>query len=384
MSMSIGMMCHSGFGGSARVAVELAHALVDRGHEVHLLARSRPPGAHSDRGLTVHTLDERPPSPVLDVDWTQDEIARFEELTRQVVLRHRIDLLHFHYALPFVWVTRSVTDALGSAAPPVVGTLHGTDVSILGHSPRREAVARELERVSLLTTVSRDHARLTRAAYGVVPRVIPNFIDLDVFRPGPTRTGRPRIAYVSNFREVKQPEAMARIARAALHRADSELWLVGDGAGMPAAETVLRDLGATGRVRRWGLRTDVAALLPQTDAVLVTSAAESFSLVSLEAMACGVPVVAPRVGGVPELIRHGSSGYLFDPGDESAATDHVVDLITSPGLRADFGRAGRAAAAAYAVDAVVPAYEAAYREALGSYVAPGRVGVTGGTRARPA
>ena len=162
MSMSIGMMCHSGFGGSARVAVELAHALVDRGHEVHLLARSRPPGAHSDRGLTVHTLDERPPSPVLDVDWTQDEIARFEELTRQVVLRHRIDLLHFHYALPFVWVTRSVTDALGSAAPPVVGTLHGTDVSILGHSPRREAVARELERVSLLTTVSRDHARLTR------------------------------------------------------------------------------------------------------------------------------------------------------------------------------------------------------------------------------
>ncbi len=384
MSMSIGVMCHSGFGGSARLAVELAHALADRGHDVHLLARSRPPGARTGRGLTVHALGERAPSPVLDVDWTKDEIARFEELTCRVVLRHRIDLLHFHYALPFVWVTRSVTATLGRAAPPVVGTLHGTDVSVLGRSPRREAVARELARISLLTTVSRDHARLTRAAYGVDPRVIPNFIDLAEFRPGPARTGRPRIAYVSNFREVKQPEAMARIARAALDRADGELWLIGDGAGMPAVKTVLSDHIAAGRVRHWGLRTDVAALLPKTDAVLVTSAAESFSLVSLEAMACGVPVVAPRVGGVPELVRHGRTGYLFDPGDEAAAADHLVDVITSPGLRARFGGAGRVAAAAYSADAVVPSYEAAYREALASVADPARVRLTGVTRARPA
>ena len=381
MNMSIGMLCHSGFGGSARVAVELAHALVARGHEVHLLARSRPPGARSGGGLTVHALGERPPSPVLDIDWTQDEIARFDELTRQVVLRHRIDLLHFHYALPFVWVTQRVNEVLGAAAPPVVGTLHGTDVSIVGWGPRRQAVAAALARTSLLTTVSRDHARLTAASYDVVPRVIPNFIDLDEFRPGPPRRGRPRIAYVSNFREVKQPEAMARIARAALDRADGELWLIGDGAGMPAVEAILSDHIAAGRVRHWGLRTDVATLLPQTDAVLVTSAAESFSLVSLEAMACGVPVVAPRVGGIPELVRHGSTGYLFDSGDEAAATDHLVDVLTSPRLRAGFGRAGRAAAAAYAADAVVPAYEGAYREALANVVprVPQEV-----SRARPA
>ncbi|MGW2588304.1 glycosyltransferase [Streptomyces virginiae] len=363
MSLSIALMCHSCYGGSVRVAVELGRALAARGHEVHLLARSRPPGAALPYGsLNVHTLSDHPPTAELDIDWSADEIRRFGEMACRVVRRYKVDVMHFHYALPFVWVIRAIRSALGVTAPPVVGTLHGTDVSLAAQmqSRRRTAVARALGEAKVLTTVSQDYARLTAMVYGIMPRVIPNFIDLDEFKPGPAHQGPPRIAYVSNFREVKQPEAMARITRTVLERADAQLWLIGDGALMPAAELILADQVAAGRVRRWGLRTDIASLIPRTDVVLVTSTTESFSLAALEAMACGVPVVAPRVGGVPEVVQDGITGYLFDAGDETAAADHLRSLIESPDLRARIGRAGREAAALFSTSVVVPAYDELY------------------------
>ncbi|MFF3159414.1 glycosyltransferase [Streptomyces sp. NPDC057910] len=366
MSLSIAMMCHSGYGGSVRVAVELSRALTTLGHEVHLLSRSHPPGVLPGGGLTVHTLDARPPTAELDPEWSACEIARFGEMACGVVRRHRIDLLHFHYALPFIWVMRAIRSTLGNAAPPVVGTLHGTDVSASGRMPSalRTKVSRALREATVLTTVSRDHARLAAAAYGVSARVIPNFVDLEEFRPGPAHPWPPRIAHVSNFREVKQPESMARIAGKVLERAEGELWLIGDGARMPVAEAVLTGHAAAGRVRHWGLRPAVAGLLGRTDVLLVTSGAESFSLASLEAMACAVPVVAPRVGGVPELVQDGATGYLFDPGDEEAAARHLLALVTNPELRAQMGQAGRATASAFCTSSIVPAYDLLYSETV--------------------
>ena len=252
-------------------------------------------------------------------------------------------MLHFHYAVPFAWVVQDVVRRLGDDRPAVVGTLHGTDVSVSG---RRLDLRRRLEpalaELDALTTVSEHHAALAARVFRLParPEVIPNFVDLDRFHTvaRSAERRRPRIVHISNFRPVKQPESMARIAERVLARARSELWLVGAGEMMPAVESILASPIARGRVRLVGVRLDVENLLPHTDLLLVSSRMESFCLVALEAMASGVPVVAPRVGGLPELVEHGVNGLLFEPGDEDGAARADPRLPRRPGAAAGAAR----------------------------------------------
>lgn len=372
----VGVICHRGLGGSARVAVNLAGELAARGHDVHLFARSVPPGmATPPSGVTLHLLqDGGEPDHVstrLDVGWSADELTALVDLICDVVLSVRLDVLHFHYAVPFAWVVHTVRNRLGSCCPALVGTLHGTDVSVLGRrSDVRRRLVPALAGLDALTTVSRSHAALSARVFGLAnpPVVIPNFVDPGRFRPAEPRPvgRRPRIVHVSNFRLVKQPESMARIADRVLASAESELWMVGDGEMMPAVESILEARIASGEVRRLGVRLDVEHVLPHTDLLLVTSKLESFCLVALEAMASGVPVVAPRVGGLPELVEHGSSGLLYEPGDEHEATRLILGYLADPDLQ-DRLRAGACERAkGLSSDVVVPRYERLYREVIGA------------------
>ena len=258
---------------------------------------------------------------------------------------------------------------LGDAAPAVVGTLHGTDVSGFGRDPARVAqIAPLLDSADALTTVSQSFAGLAEELFGLqrAPTVLPNFLDLPRFGPRARGVARPaRVAHVSNLRPVKQPEVMARIFAAARRRADAELWLVGAGEGSAAVDAIVTGAGVADSVVRLGLRTDLESILPHTDVLLMTSRSESFCLAALEAAACGVPTVAPRVGGLPELVRDGVSGLLFDEGDEDAGVDALVTLLRDDLLRARMGRAARAVATEFAATEVVPRYEALYRELLG-------------------
>lgn len=156
---------------------------------------------------------------------------------------------------------------------------------------------------------------------------------------------------------------MATIADAALRHVDAELWLVGDGEGMQAVRARLADREADGQVRRLGVRLDLEYILPQIDALLVTSQAESFCLVALEGMAAGVPVVAPRVGGVPELVEHNSSGLLFGS-DDVQAIRYLTCLMSDAGWRRQMGQRARTRALAFAATAVVPRYEQLYAKVL--------------------
>ena len=361
------MLCHRGVGGSVRIAFELAKALAARGHTTYVFARSAPfDRADGDGGVRVRTLcaaSELTSS--LDADWSSADIAALAELAASVEL----DVLHYHYAVPFAAVAQAVRARLGEAAPAVVGTLHGTDVSGFGRDPARVAqVAPLLARADALTTVSQSFARLAVERFGLqrAPTVLPNFVDLPRFGPRVRDQGAPpRVAHVSNLRPVKQPEVMARIYAAARRRADAELWLVGAGEGSAAIDAIVSEAGVGQSVLRLGLRTDLDTILPHTDVLLMTSRSESFCLAALEAAACGVPTVAPRVGGLPELVRDGVSGLLFDEGDEDAGVDALVTLLRDDLLRARMGRAARAVATRFAATAVVPRYEALYRELLG-------------------
>jgi N-acetyl-alpha-D-glucosaminyl L-malate synthase BshA len=195
-----------------------------------------------------------------------------------------------------------------------------------------------LQSADVLTTVSVSHSNLSTEIFELAapPQVIQNFVDLEKFHP---RDGgafdlniqrRPRIAHVSNFRAVKEPEIMAKVFLKIREKLDSELWLIGDGPKMDGVKDIFRKNDMDGDVRYWDLQHEVAELLVQTDILLVTSRMESFCLVALEAMACGVPVVASRVGGLPEVVLDGKTGLLFDLDQPDQAAQSVLDLLSDP------------------------------------------------------
>lgn len=378
MAIRVGLICHSGFGGSVRIAVDLAEGLAGRGHQVRLLSRRPPLGRVSFApGVAFHglaTSSPDPPSPRLDAEWAPGDLEAFSELVGEVARSSRLDVVHFHYAVPFAAVAMDLRHRLGRGAPQVIGTLHGTDVSTFG---RRwgdgSDLATALAGVDALTTVSDAHARLASRVFGLgrPPAIIPNFVDVGRFRPlpsgGPGTNGRrPRIVHVSNFRPVKDPPAIARVFARVRRQVDAELWLVGEGELMPQVRRILREAAVGASVRYFGLTPRVEAILPHADLLLLTSLTESFGLVALEAAACGIPVVAPRVGGLPEVVLDGETGVLFDPGDQGAAVRAVLRVLGDRFLAARMSRAAAARARWFSRDLLVGRYEDLYRAVLSS------------------
>lgn len=342
--LRIGIMCHASFGGSVRIATELAIGLAKHGHTVHLFARTLPFGNwDTTNGVNLHIIppsieDNRSPAE-LHVDWQAQESRAF--LSEILKVAPSLDVLHFHYAVPFAFVVNEVKRQLGAASPLLVGTLHGTDVSVHGYDPiRGPKLTQALQAVDVLTTVSDNHANLSTRIFNLAtpPQVISNFVDLDKFYPRDENRfnlnthRKPRIAHVSNFRAVKQPEVMANVFLKIRQEMDAELWLIGDGPEMKKVKKIFSQNNIDGDIRYWGLQHDVAPLLAQTDLLLITSQMESFCLAALEAMACGIPVVASRVGGIPEVVMDGKTGLLFDLGQPDQAARLALGLLNGAEL----------------------------------------------------
>lgn len=373
--MRIGMMCHASFGGSARIGIELAVALAGCGHSVHLFTRTTPLGGWDrSNGVVLHTLlpdatDTLHPA-TLHTNWSERDLQHYAERILQVIADEYLDVLHFHYAVPFAYVAQNVQRRLGDAAPRLVGTLHGTDVTHFGKDPAvAPKLAAALRCTDVLTTVSYSHACLAASAFNLPsrPRVVSNFIDLVRFKPCPETSpvsspARPRrIVHVSNFRPIKDAPSVARIFLGIRERLEAELWLVGSGEALPAVRELLERSDYAGDVRYAGLQRDVAPFLRDADLLLVTSLYESFCLVALEAMACGVPVLATHVGGVPEVVRQGRTGLLFPLGDNAEAVELAAALLTDPARHEAMRQAAIRHASGFGVEQSVRAYEALYQ-----------------------
>ncbi len=369
--LRIGICCYPTYGGSGAVATELGMALAERGHEIHFLSYARPArlAAFHPR-VTFHRVEV---SSYPLFRYPPYDLA-LASVMREVADTHRLDVLHVHYAIPHAVSAVLARAMLGRRVPHIVTTLHGTDITIVGaeHSyfhPTRYGI----EESDAVTTVSEWlRAETVRIFFPQKEiRVLPNFVDTVRFRPvecAQTREwlglcGEPTLAHVSNFRPVKRVGDVVSIFARITRRRPARLLLAGDGPDRQLAEDIARDEGVLDRVRFLGEQEHVERVLACADLFLLPSESESFGLAALEAMACGVPVVGTRAGGLPEVVDDGVTGALVGIGDVDAAADAATALLEdAPRLRMMSAAARRVAEERFGLSAVVGRYEALYEE----------------------
>jgi L-malate glycosyltransferase len=380
--VNIGIVCYASVGGSGIVATELAKSLAERGHEVHLLS-TEPPFRYSEYqpGLSFHRVHTpayplfREPQYVLSLASSIVHVARECDL----------DVIHAHYAVPHAtaaYLARQILDSTADGTVPrVVTTLHGTDITLVGSDRSySETVAFSIEQSDGVTAVSQSLRADTYRALKVKRdiRVIPNFLDCHRYRRQPWPEVRTRycredekvIVHMSNFRPVKRVEAVVEVFARIASRVRARLLLVGDGPDLVKARDRARSLEIEDRVEVLGEQDQVVPLLSVSDLFLLPSMQESFGLAALEAMACEVPVVASRVGGLSEVIEHGRTGFLHDLDDLDGMADSGVALLTNPDLHASIAAQGRRLVAEkFCADLIVPRYETFYTELVGEVLA---------------
>ena len=379
--MNIGMVCYASVGGSGVVATELAHALAIRGHQVDLISSDPPFRWRSGvPGLSFVPVTV-PPYPLFREP--QYLLALTNTIAR-VAEERRLDIVHAHYAVPHATAAYLADQLLASTAavvtPRTVTTLHGTDITLVGSDPSyARVVAFSIERSHGVTAVSRSLKADTIAALGIRHeiRVIPNFLDCAEYRRQPDPELRARlcpddrcdalVVHVSNFRPVKRVDVVLDVFRLIRRSVRARLILVGDGPDRAGLERRVVDERLTDAVSFVGEQQNLVPWLSVADLFLLPSAQESFGLAALEAMACEVPVVASSVGGLPEIIEDGVTGFVCHPDAVETMAGRGVALLTDPALRARTTRAATEVVRnRYCTPLVVPLYEAAYRDVLAS------------------
>lgn len=370
--LRIGIVCYASFGGSGIIASELGRLLAKRGHQVHLLASSPPSRAFPacDR-LTFHRVAV-PEYPLLAHPPYTLSLA---STILQVAERERLDVVHVHYAVPHAASAFLARQAMGSGAPALVTTLHGTDVSHFACDPSIGPIARFTVRASDAITVPSAflHAQAQKllAIPAEVPiDVIPNFVDGEHFTPAQEqRVGslrEPTLFHVSNFRPIKRVLDLLEVLAHVRRHVPARLVLVGDGPERAGAELRARELGLASHVSFLGPRADFVEQLKQADAFLLPSESESFGLAALEALSCAVPVFGYRVGGLPEVVTE-DVGRLVAPFDCALLAQALVNVLEDPTRHRALAQAARARAlSAFPQAAAVDSYERVYRRVVGA------------------
>ncbi len=378
--MRIGITCYPTYGGSGVVATELGLELAQRSHEVHFISYSQPirltepqPNIHyHEVEVSRYPLFEYPPYD-LALATRMAEVAEIYEL----------DLLHVHYAIPHsvsAMLARQMLccdHARNSRRLPYVTTLHGTDITLVGADPSYLPITRfSIDQSDGVTAVSNYLKQRTIEVLDVRTQVevVPNFVNCDLYERTAARLAHRSeyakpdekiLVHLSNFRPVKRVQDVIEIFEQVQKKVPSRLLMIGDGPERSRAEWLAVKKGIHNKIDFLGKQDRIHEKLPVADIMLLPSELESFGLAALEAMACEVVPIATKEGGLPEVVEHGTTGFLAPVGDVDAMANYAIDILSDEKKLKQMGEQARASAQArFCASKIIPLYEKHYRAVL--------------------
>jgi N-acetyl-alpha-D-glucosaminyl L-malate synthase BshA len=336
--VNIAILCYHQLGGSGILAHEMGVSLADTGrHHVHFVGLE-PPFRYLEKyraGISFHQIEMHDYPVWVHSPYTLSLASQLADLIDD----NKIDIVHSHYAIPHA-VAAILAEKIAGRRVGTVTTLHGTDITLVGAHPTFRSVTKyAIQESDEVTAVSDFLVSETEDLFDIPKgriRKIYNFVNRREFGPNVQACracdavpGRKIVAHASNLRPVKAPLDVIRIFHGIVEACDCgpELWIIGNGPMQSEMTSLSRELGIQDKVRFLGVQMDMPSLLAQCDLFLLPSRQESFGLAALEAMACGVPVVASRAGGLPEVIEDGVSGCLVPAGDVDSAVRASCRLL---------------------------------------------------------
>jgi L-malate glycosyltransferase len=367
--VKIGITCYPTYGGSGIVATELGMELADRGHEIHFISYALPmrlnrnvPNIHfHEVEVPAYPLFDHPPY-TLVLATKMAEVAESQGL----------DLLHCHYAIPHSVSAFLAKSMLLPRKLPVVTTLHGTDITLVGSDRSYLPITRfSIDQSDGVTAVSHYLREETLNVIGAKSKieVIYNFVNCDKYKPFQNPELRRSLApnnekiliHISNFRAVKRPTDVVDIFAHVQRKIPAILLMVGDGPERSNAEWAAKNSGIDQKVHFLGKRENIEEWLQISDLLLLPSETESFGLVALEAMACEVPVVASKVGGLPEVVADGIEGFLVEPRDTETMAKRALTILADDYFRNEMAKKAREKAhRLFCSKKIIAAYEEFY------------------------
>ena len=368
--MKIGIVCYPTFGGSGVLATELGKALADKGHQVHFITYQQPVRLNEFNANIFYHEVRVPTYPLFDYPPYETALA---STMVDVISNNQLQLLHVHYAIPHAsaaYMAKKILEGEGRRIP-VITTLHGTDITLVGRDKTYAPVVTfSINQSDAITAVS---SNLRDETYKNFPirkniEVIRNFVDVKRFRKKPIDAFRKVIApdnerivtHASNFRRLKRVDDVVKIFAEINKALPSKLLLVGDGPERPMAESLCRDLDICDDVRFVGRQEQIEEILAISDVFLLPSDYESFGLAALEAMAAGVPVISTNAGGLPEINVQGKTGFLSPVGNVQEMAANAIHLLQDDSLLEQFKQHAKDQADTFDIANVVPQYEALY------------------------
>lgn len=376
--MRIGIVLYPTFGGSGIVATELGKALSKKGHEIHFITYSEPVRLGELRkNIFYHE--------VRTSDYPLFKFTPYEQVLTSklvdVVKFERLDLLHVHYAIPHASAAYMAQQILKDQGVeiPFVTTLHGTDITLVGKDPSFEPVINfSINKSNRVTAVSENLKKETFELFDIKNNieVIPNFICLkeykldnnDYYRKRFAPNNEKVICHVSNFRKVKRIEDVIIAFEGISKEMDVKLLLVGDGPERARLEQISRNSKFSKNIFFLGSLKSTKEVLNISDLFILPSSKESFGLSALEAMACGVPVIASDSGGIPEVISHGKSGLLNSVGDTYQMTKNALKLLSNDSILENFKTNAYQQAMKFDIEVILPKYEKLYEQCVNDYL----------------
>ncbi len=373
--MRIGIVLYPTFGGSGVLATELGMALANMGHKVHFITY-RQPVRLSGFNANIFYHEVRVPTYPL-FDYPPYETALASTIV-DVVRNQKLDLLHVHYAIPHAssaYMAKKILQKNEGIDLPVITTLHGTDITLVGKDATYEPVVTfSINESDAITAVSDNLRNETYKSFHIKKEieVIYNFVDverfskkpIDAFRQAVAPGGEHIIMHASNFRKVKRVEDVIRIFEAINKKLPTKLMMVGDGPERHGMEELSRELGICDHVRFVGKQEQMEEIMAISDLFLLTSEYESFGLSALEAMAAHVPVISSNAGGLPEVNIHGETGYMAPVGHVQEMAEYGISILGDEEVLTGFKQRAYEQACRFDIKNIVPKYEALYESVL--------------------